>query len=348
MKSAVIFNPYWDTLGGGEKYVATVALAYEQAGYNPLIAWHDKSLPAKLRDRFNLDFKRTKIDPSLFNLYTKSSTITKLRHSTQFDSFFWVSDGSIPLLASKINLLHFQVPFHHHIGVKEKIKLKNFDHILCNSRFTKNIIDHTFSCRSQVLYPPVTLMKPAAKTNTILSVGRFDNILHAKRQDVLIQAFKQLNLPGWKLILAGGSLAPKEQQASLAKFIDSADIEIILNPSFTQLSQLYGQAKIYWHAAGFGSNLTKSPEKAEHFGISTVEAMSAGAIPIVFAGGGQLEIIKHGVNGFLWKNVPDLVQQTRQIISGTANSDPIINEAVKTASSFSQSQFIKAFQQYAS
>ena len=167
-----------------------------------------------------------------------------------------------------------------------------------------------------MLYPPVTLIQPDKKENIILSVGRFDNILHSKRQDILIEAFRKLDVNNWKLILAGGSLNPTGQIESLHKFIGDHDIEIVVNPTFKAIRALYAKAKIYWHAAGFGSNLKKNPEKAEHFGIATVEAMSTGAIPVVFAGGGQLEIITDKIDGFFWNKPEELVKISREIISG--------------------------------
>ena len=53
----------------------------------------------------------------------------------------------------------------------------------------------------------------------------------------------------------------------------------------------YKLAKIYWHASGFGEDLETHPEKAEHFGITTVEAMINGLVPIVIDAGGQKEIV---------------------------------------------------------
>ena len=40
------------------------------------------------------------------------------------------------------------------------------------------------------------------------------------------------------------------------------------------------------------------PASVEHFGISIVEAMSRGAIPVVTAAGGPSEIVIHNVTGY--------------------------------------------------
>jgi glycosyltransferase involved in cell wall biosynthesis len=348
MKTAAIFNPYWDTLGGGEKYVAVVVEAYLRAGYQPHILWHDPKILHHIRIRFGLPLKGAVVDTEFYSLFKSSSPTTKLKLSSQFDSFFWLSDGSIPLLGSKQNILHFQVPFNKKASLINRVKIKNFDLIICNSVFTKKIIDNSYSCKSKVLYPPITLMPQAKKENIILSVGRFDNILHSKRQDILINAFKELNPPGWALILAGGSLNSSGKITSLKKFIGNHQITVIVNPSFNKIKQLYSTAKIYWHAAGYGANLKKNPERAEHFGIVTVEAMSAGVIPVVFAGGGQLEIIQDGYNGYLWQTPDELISRTQTLIEDNKTNQNIIDHALETAKTFKQERFIHEFRQYLS
>jgi glycosyltransferase involved in cell wall biosynthesis len=52
------------------------------------------------------------------------------------------------------------------------------------------------------------------------------------------------------------------------------------------------------------------PERTEHFGMSTVEAMSAGCVPVVVNKGGQKEIVSHGKSGYLWNTLDELVDQT--------------------------------------
>ena len=56
------------------------------------------------------------------------------------------------------------------------------------------------------------------------------------------------------------------------------------------------------------------PEKQEHFGITTVEAMSTGAIPVVINTAGQSEIIENNKNGYLWSNPEELIKYTKESI----------------------------------
>ena len=108
----------------------------------------------------------------------------------------------------------------------------------------------------------------------------------------------------------GTTTGSKSAVESLRKKTAGSKIEILTDSEFETLQTYYSKAKIYWHAAGFGEDLEKHPDRAEHFGMSTVEAMSAGCVPVVFAGGGQLEIVQSGIKTafcgkkpMTWKNI---------------------------------------------
>tara|TARA_B100001996_G_C18519307_1_gene538639 strand:+ start:254 stop:586 length:333 start_codon:yes stop_codon:yes gene_type:complete len=56
------------------------------------------------------------------------------------------------------------------------------------------------------------------------------------------------------------------------------------------------------HAAGMGSNEKTEPHVFEHFGISPIEALSFGCIPICVRGGFPKHYIEHGKNGYLFQD----------------------------------------------
>ncbi len=99
----------------------------------------------------------------------------------------------------------------------------------------------------------------------------------------------------------------------LEKLILNYPIEILRAVPYETLLSFYGRAKIYWHAAGYDEDLDTHPERAEHFGITTVEAMSAGAVPVVIAAGGQTEIVRDKETGLLWKTVDELEEKNTTI-----------------------------------
>ncbi len=105
------------------------------------------------------------------------------------------------------------------------------------------------------------------------------------------------------------------------------------NLNFDALVKLYGESSIYWHAAGYGE---EDPTKMEHFGISTVEAMAAGCVPIVINKGGQKEIVDDSECGFLWNDLETLKKLTLKVILDQRLRDNFSKKAIKKAQLFSK------------
>ena len=111
------------------------------------------------------------------------------------------------------------------------------------------------------------------------------------------------------------------------------------NVAADNLRQLYAKSKIYWHAAGFGEDLDKHPERAEHFGIAIVEAMAAGCVPVVFAGGGPKEIITDQQDGILWTSTEQLQSETEELISDRRRLAKLSQSAILKSRQFSKDRF---------
>ncbi len=335
---AAIYNPYLDSLGGGERYSMAVATVLTKSGYRVDIEWPDQKISEKLEDRFGIDLSGVNF-------------VSSINRGESYDICFWVSDGSIPSLKARKNFIHFQIPFHN-IKVNTlltRLKLFRVSKIICNSYFTKRFIDNSFKVESVVIYPPVPIekIKPGRKENIILSVGRFSQLDRSKRQDLLVEAFKKIFDSGyrdWKLILAGGSdVGVGDYIKKLEKLSVGYPIKIFKKLSFKDLKKLYAASKIFWSASGFGINEEKEPEKVEHFGIAVVEAMASGCIPFAFAGGGHKEIIKEGVNGFFWRSISELVKKTQKVIDELKTERKISRQAVADSQKYSYERFEKEF-----
>jgi len=180
------------------------------------------------------------------------------------------------------------------------------------------------------------------KLNTILSVGRFNGHNDVKKFKVLIRTFKEgikrNVLPDWNLILAG-SMLPTDASylTSLKREAKGIPISFYPNCSFSTLVELYAKSKIYWHAAGFEET---KPEYMEHFGISTVEAMASGCIPVVFADGGQPEIVSERKNGFLFRTTEELLTKT---VEASKRSPKFVRSVLERSKDFSEKRFTDAF-----
>jgi glycosyltransferase involved in cell wall biosynthesis len=335
---AAIYNPYLDTLGGGERYTTAFAKVLSEAGYKVDVQWKSSGIRKKLEKRFG------------FNL-TGINFVKDIKRGDGYDVCFWLSDGSIPQLKARNNILHFQFPFTSVNGKSliNRMKLFRINEVICNSHFTKRFIDKEYGVNSRVVYPPIDIesIEPRKKENVILSVGRFSQLTQIKKQDVLITSFKRLHDKcgkGWRLILAGGAeIGADKYLEKLKKMITDYPIEMIKSPDYKKLLSLYGKAKIFWSASGYGADEEKEPLKVEHFGMTVVEAMAAGAVPIIFNAGGHREIIKDGKNGYLW-NKGQLVKLTEKIVKDGENLKSLANNAYKDSKKYGYERFKKSIE----
>lgn len=333
---AAIYNPYLDTLGGGERYTLGFANVLSKNGFDVDVQWKDTIIKTRLEKRFGMKFGSVNV-------------VEDIKRGDGYDLCFWVSDGSIPLLHARKNILHFQVPFHDVGGrsLLNKMKLFRVNKIVCNSEFTKSFIDKEYGVKSLVIYPPVDVVriKPKRKQDIILFVGRFSQLKQSKGQDILIKTFKRLydaGLRTWKLILAGGvEVGVADNLEKLKKLAAGYPVEIIASPDYEKLKDLYGSAKIFWSASGYGVNEAKGPEGVEHFGITVVESMAGGAVPIVYNAGGHKEIVQDGKNGFLWSTVSELEKKTSELIKNQDLYRKVAVEARKSSIFYSEFRFEK-------
>lgn len=331
---AAIYNPYLDTLGGGERYTISFAKALSELGFNVDLEWKDKNIISVLEKRFGL-----KCD--------NINTVDSVSRGDGYDVCFWVSDGSIPALKARKNFLHFQVPFHDVGGrsLINKMKLFRISDIICNSLFTKNVIDKEFGVNSVVLYPPVDVdsFKPKKKQNIILAVGRFSGLLQNKGQEILIDNFKKMYDQGfkeWKLIVAGGAEVGEDNFLSVLREKSGGyPIKIEVGPEFRVLKDYFAAAKIFWAATGVGINENEFPENVEHFGITVVESMAAGCVPVAFNAGGFKESIKDGINGYLWNNEEELRNKTIELTTDHKNLKLLSKNAMNDSKNFSYEVF---------
>ncbi|MBL7078336.1 glycosyltransferase [Candidatus Shapirobacteria bacterium] len=346
-KKALIYDPYLDTLGGGERYCLTVGECLLKKGWKVDFWWRGKDVLSKAKQRFGLSLKGLRVISSDLRPLFKRLKLTR-----SYDLIFWLSDGSLPFLLSNNNIVHFQVPFKNTSTNKllDKVKLKLVDHVVCNSEFTKKFIDQEYGTKSKVLYPPidVTKFKPGKKEKIILAVGRFEETMQAKKQDVLIRAFKKMvdgGLKDWRLVLIGGSLGDPKKNKYLADLKSQARdylVKFLVNASFSELKKQYAQGSFFWHAAGFGVDEEKEPWRVEHFGMTTVEAMAAGCVPLVINKGGLKEIVRRG-EGERWEGVKELVKKTEQLIKGNSLYVQYQKAAILRAQEFSKEKFCRRF-----
>lgn len=223
--------------------------------------------------------------------------------------------------------------------------LASYERFLCYSDFAHTWIERRLGVQAEVLAPPVD-SPPAAPADArkpwIVSVGRFFRGAHEKRQDVLIEAFRALSAPGWELHLAGAadeSAATRRWIAELRERADGLPVRFHVDAPRAEVLDLYAGAALYWHAAGYGVDPDRHPERLEHFGIAPVEGMAHGAVPLVLPEGGPAEVVADGRTGRHWREVPELVEHTRELIDSPEDLARLRARAVREAARYDTARF---------
>ena len=201
---------------------------------------------------------------------------------------------------------------------------KSYTKFLSNSKYTAGWVKKLWDADSEIVYPPVrTTVKPGKKVELMTSIGRFfdPSLGHSKKQLELLQAFTHMfssreGIGSWELSFVGGAdSASRDYALAIRRGAIGLPVAVHLNAPREIVETTLATASIYWHGGGFGEDAALHPERFEHFGIAVVEAMAAGAVPVVFGAAGPAEIVRHGIDGFHWKTLDELQSFTRQLMN---------------------------------
>lgn len=330
-----MYSPYVPKhFGGGEKHFLTSAWYLAQNHeVEVLIPSGVKDLKQRIdkyEKLFSLDLSKVNFKPSPL-AKGKRQAFKTWQITRDYSAFIYLTDGSIFFSGSAKSILHIQVPFTKTDGRLFNWKLKQWSIKNANSDFTRQIVESAWHTKIPFLHYPYTTIPSASvvdkpRSNVILGVGRFinprHNVMHSKRQDLLLSAFEQgrakYGWDDWRLVLVGGIEPDKVHQeyvTQLKKKYRDLPVEWRHDIPESELKQLYADSSIFWHAAGYEVDETKRPQQVEHFGMSTVEAMSYGLIPLVVEKGGLKEIITDNHDGFFFDTQTDLIAQTQNVIA---------------------------------
>jgi len=152
----------------------------------------------------------------------------------------------------------------------------------------------------------------------------------------MIEAFKALcdaGLKGWAFHIVGQVQDPNYVQ-ELKQCARDYPIAFHEGIPFPQLQKLYAESKIYWHMTGI--SLPNQPGAQEHFGMTTVEAMSSGCVPVTLNSGGQPEIVHDGLDGYLVNDVGELKDKTTELIENQNKLRNMSSLAIRRSKDFDE------------
>lgn len=315
MKKVALYDPYLDVMGGGERHILSILKVIEDTGCKVTIYW-DRDLTGNIKEKLNIVFQHG------------LTFLPKFKDLSSFDYFFYVTDGSYFFSSAKKTFIFCMYPKRELYQMNLLNRLKTWgNRFVANSKFTANYLSR-WGVKPTVLYPYIpddlfTFFPDLRREPIILSVGRFFRHLHAKRQDIMIDAFlkfKEMYPSDLKLVLAGGVkkedeeyVAALEKKASVSK-----DITFLKNVSYEKIKELYRTSSYYWHFAGWGIDEEKEPHAVEHLGITPLEAMAGGSIPFAYKAGGPKELITSGQNGYLFFSEEELFKKMQSVMNNVS------------------------------
>jgi GT2 family glycosyltransferase/ubiquinone/menaquinone biosynthesis C-methylase UbiE/uncharacterized coiled-coil protein SlyX len=314
-----VYNSFWNSLGGGEHHAAAMAEALQAHGPVDLICENDFDV-GRLEQQFKLDLSRCrKVIFSAAELHHDAST------TGRYDVFLNSTYSSNLVCHAKRGAYVVSFPFPLKDSVSHSSEfVSSYNTFFANSSYTAKWCKQYWNVEPVILYPSTQSVihenLASLKTKTILNVGRFFRRGHNKKQLELARAFVAMRREGmigadWRLVLAGQVEQNHEDYFDeVMEVAKGHAIELRRNVTRAELEELFASAAIYWHATGLDEDLLVHPERAEHFGISVIESMSHGCVPVVIDAGGPPEIVDKREYGFLFSNVAQLLSATQQAV----------------------------------
>ena len=318
--------------GGGLPYVLAIAAALSEVDRVRVL------FPAVL----SVDLARQLFQVPLERLSLESDPRPSSLRREIADVAAWhrraiVQATEVPRLRGLRNThLLCEFPFQRRLGPGSRLRLALFRSVVANSAYTARWIERRWGRRARVLHPPVFPIAPREKRPWIAAVGRFTGGGRSKRQVEMIELFRNARLAGWELHLVGTAQDP-EYVRRATEAARGLPVVFHLDASRAELEEVCGAASIFWHFTGAGEDPEAAPERMEHFGIATAEAMSAGAVPVVVARGGQPEIV--GEAGVLWETLKDCAEATQRLCADGALRIRLGEAARRRAESFAFPRF---------
>ncbi|GMH87694.1 hypothetical protein TrVE_jg2799 [Triparma verrucosa] len=204
-----------------------------------------------------------------------------------------------------------------------------------------------------ILNPPVevtslqeeALSAPRDECFLVVVLGRVFQGRQAKGHAIAIELLRLIREENpticLNLALAGYVMPGHEDYAEgLKKLGELTKVEIHFNAQREEIHDLLDRATIQWHLTGALNN-NDDPASFEHFGISIVESMAKGLIPIVFNKGGPPEIVTAKV-GRAVDHVDEFTKATVEVLSMSKRERIAMAEAgMERAKIFSEEAFIK-------
>jgi len=371
MKIAVA-HPSLNRGGGAEKVCLTVVKALSEGGYRVRLATIDKTDWRFLEERFGVLSRpfeevylmkhmpiKGRFSQAVLTLSCFLPELFYLRLKDEHDVIVNTYGDLVDSIAdiSYINALPERIKHHYpqsgfsdsvawrfiaqayDLSLKGVDKLFSSNILLTNSRYTQNVVSKYLNRDSLVVYPPVDIEKfkwaaeNADRENLVVTISRFRP---GKCLELIPIIAKLAEGVEFKII----GLADQASQSAikdLTKKIKSLGIQdrvkLLINQPFQKLIDVLASAKVFLHT-----------QPTEAFGISVVEAMAAGCVPVVPRDGGPwFDILnrEQGKYGYAYSSLGEAAEKINLLMNDERLRIEISRRAFERAKCFDRSIFEK-------
>ena len=208
-----------------------------------------------------------------------------------------------------------------------KTRVRRVETLLSVSNYTAKFVKEKWSRDSLTVYPPCPVEDYARfaemheRENLVLTVGR---IVPEKRFDAFVELAKMVPDTGF---VAVGSVSNEARgYYEQLKEKSPENFSFVLSP-LRRVKEILGRAMAYVHCA-----------EGEHFGITIVEGMAAGCVPVVHDSGGPVEIVTPDV-GFRWRDLDSAAKQIKMLADNDSLREKFSSNACSRAKRFDAETF---------
>lgn len=210
--------------------------------------------------------------------------------------------------------------------------------ILTNSLFSKSVIKRWTGREAKVVYPPVEVEKflfaGGKRENIVVTCSRFTP---EKNLELIPEVASKV--PKAKFYVFGSTTKTSREVLSKvkrrAKELKVDNVTLRPDAPLSEMLAIYRKAKVYLHAM-----------VGEHFGLSVVEAMASGLVPIVHKSGGPyMDILngKQGVYGFYYEDADEAASHVNFLIENEKEAGEIREKAIERSLRFNKRAFKSSF-----
>lgn len=372
--SVLVIHPSLNRGGGAEKVCLTVVKTLSRNGYRVKLATIDKTDWGFLERRFG-EVSRPSTEVYLMeNMPIKGRASQGLMASSCFlpELLYFRLVGGDDLIVNTygdlqdsiadityMNAVPIRVIHHYResgfsnsapwrmiaqvydLSLKPLDKLFRKGLLLSNSSFMQEIMKKHLNRDSMIVHPPVDVKKfQSSKTsshreNLVATVARLRPGKNLNTIPAMAQVVKEAQF----VVLGLADQASKEAIQSLTETIERLGVDdhvrLLVNQSFQILVDVLSSAKVFLHT-----------QPTEAFGISVVESMAAGCVPVVpRAGGPWLDILaqKEGVFGFSYGSLKEAANRIKMLLEDNALRVDVSTRAMTRALEFDSAVFERRF-----